>query len=456
MNKYRKKLLFATQLASVAILTVFIATSAFAQTTATPPAANPSGGGKPLTTVTHDATLVGDGTSGSPLSIAPSPTVSGSLTVAGDIQAKNIVSTNSTVNGALTVNGDIQANAIVGDTVTANGIFAHTVDVQTDDTHITDALTGLGAPFGTGVHGFGGPGFISKGVSVAGGIGVEGIGGSSQFGEGGVGMHAQGGQGLLDGNGGIGAQGEGGSPQRTGFHAGAGVVGTGGTTIFGNGGVGVGAIGGSGTGNDQKGGVGILATAGKGDLGATDGLAGEFDGDVRISGSLVKGSGSFKIDHPLDPGNKYLSHSFVESPDMMNVYNGNITTDSNGDAVVQLPEYFAALNRDFRYQLTAIGTTFTDSIVAEEIRDNHFSIKTSLPNVEVSWQVTGVRQDAYANRNRVSVEENKSDAESGLYLHPEAFDQPVEKSILMSKQPEILRHIAESSRKAARDAVQQH
>src|SRR5215471_2321482 len=427
MNRYGKKHLVATQLASVAVVTVFIATSAFAQTA---PAANPSGGGKPLTTVTHDATLAGDGTSGSPLSIAPSPTVSGSLTVAGDIQAKNIVSTNSTVNGALTVNGDIQANAIVDDTVTANGIIAHTVDVQTDDFHITDAIVGFGAPLGTGVHGFGGTGTISNGVSLPGGIGVEGIGGSSQFGDGGVGMHGQGGQGDVNGNGGIGVQGEGGGPQKTGFPAGVGVRATGGTTIFGNGGVGVVAIGGSGSGNDQHGGVGILATAGKGDLGATNGLAGEFDGDVRISGSLVKGSGSFKIDHPLDPENKYLSHSFVESPDMMNVYNGNITTDSKGDAVVQLPEYFAALNRDFRYQLTAIGT-FADSIVAEEIHDNHFSIKTSLPNVEVSWQVTGVRQDAYANRNRVSVEENKSDAESGLYLHPEAFDQPVEKSILM-------------------------
>src|SRR5262249_46518904 len=168
MNKHRKKLFVAMQLASVAILTVFIATSAFAQMPATVTAAT-SGKAQPLTTVTHDATLVGDGTSGSPLSIAPSPTVSGSLTVTGDIQAKNIVSTNSTVNGALTVNGDIQANAIVDDTVTANGIIAHTVDVQTDDFHITDAIVGFGAPFGTGVHDFGGTGTISNGVSLPGG-----------------------------------------------------------------------------------------------------------------------------------------------------------------------------------------------------------------------------------------------------------------------------------------------
>ena len=57
----------------------------------------------------------------------------------------------------------------------------------------------------------------------------------------------------------------------------------------------------------------------------------------------------------LDPANKYLYHSFVESPDMMNVYNGNVVTDKRGMATVVLPEYFEALNSDFRYQLTVIG-----------------------------------------------------------------------------------------------------
>jgi hypothetical protein len=80
-----------------------------------------------------------------------------------------------------------------------------------------------------------------------------------------------------------------------------------------------------------------------------------FNENVSIGGSLSKGSGSFRIDHPLDPANKYLYHSFVESPDMMNVYNGNVVTDKNGRATVALPDYFEALNRDFRYQLTVVG-----------------------------------------------------------------------------------------------------
>ena len=78
-----------------------------------------------------------------------------------------------------------------------------------------------------------------------------------------------------------------------------------------------------------------------------------------------RATGTFKIDHPLDPANKYLSHSFVESPDMMNIYNGNVVTDANGEAVVELPDYFEALNRDPRYQLTVIGS-FADAQIARE------------------------------------------------------------------------------------------
>ncbi|HWY58888.1 MAG TPA: hypothetical protein VNZ03_30780 [Terriglobales bacterium] len=155
---------------------------------------------------------------------------------------------------------------------------------------------------------------------------------------------------------------------------------------------------------------------------------GNFAGNLNVTGKLTKGSGSFKIDHPLDPANKYLSHSFVESPDMMNVYNGNITTDRHGLATVSLPDYFEALNGDFRYQLTVIGQ-FAQAIVARKIDSNRFVIRTSKPNVEVSWQVTGIRHDAYAESYRIPVEEDKSAGEQGYYLHPEVFGQPESKNI---------------------------
>jgi len=160
---------------------------------------------------------------------------------------------------------------------------------------------------------------------------------------------------------------------------------------------------------------------------------GFYAGNLTVTGKLTKGSGSFKIDDPLDPANKYLSHSFVESPDMMNVYNGTITTDRHGLATVALPEYFEALNGDYRYQLTVIGQ-FAQSIVAKKIANNRFVIRTNKPNVEVSWQVSGIRHDAYANTYRIPVEENKAVGEQGYYLHPEVFGQPASKSIQAASQ----------------------
>ncbi len=145
-----------------------------------------------------------------------------------------------------------------------------------------------------------------------------------------------------------------------------------------------------------------------------------IDDNLDVTGALSKASGSFKIDHPLDPENKYLYHSFVESPDMMNIYNGNAVLDENGEAAIQLPEWFEALNRDFRYQLTCIGG-FAPVYVAEEVSGNQFRIAGGEPGMKVSWQVTGIRQDEWANAHRVQVEVEKPAEKKGLYLYPEVF-----------------------------------
>jgi hypothetical protein len=158
--------------------------------------------------------------------------------------------------------------------------------------------------------------------------------------------------------------------------------------------------------------------------GGTTRWAGYFDGNVNVTGTLSKGGGSFKIDHPLDPENKYLYHSFVESPDMMNIYNGNVTLSGNGEAWVELPEWFKAVNRDFRYQLTAIGAPGPNLYIAEEISDNRFKIAGGTSGMKVSWQVTGIRQDPFANANRIPVEEMKPAEHRGKYLHPEAYGRP--------------------------------
>ncbi len=180
----------------------------------------------------------------------------------------------------------------------------------------------------------------------------------------------------------------------------------------------MGAYGGNGNGD------GIYAQAGIGPLA----LAGSFNGPVEVTGTLSKPAGSFKIDHPLDPANKYLYHSFVESPDMMNIYNSNVVTDGSGTAIVTMPSWFEALNTDFRYQLTAIGRP-AQAWVASEIANRSFLIKTSKPGVKVSWQVTGIRQDAWANVHRIQVEVDKAPRDQGHYIHPELFGHEGEPSI---------------------------
>jgi hypothetical protein len=156
-------------------------------------------------------------------------------------------------------------------------------------------------------------------------------------------------------------------------------------------------------------------------------------GNLAIAGTLQKGGGSFKIDHPLDPANKYLFHSFVESPDMKNVYDGVTLLDDKGEAEIELPDWFGALNKDFRYQLTAIGAPGPNLYIAEEISDDaatssnynnnksRFKIAGGTSGMKVSWQVTGIRKDPWANAHRIRVEEDKPAKERGYYTYPELF-----------------------------------
>ena len=176
-------------------------------------------------------------------------------------------------------------------------------------------------------------------------------------------------------------------------------------------------------------------------------------GPVTITGPLTKPGGSFKIDHPLDPANKYLSHSFVESPDMKNVYDGVVVLDDKGEAEIELPDWFGALNKDFRYQLTAIGAPGPNLYISEEIPDgvttnyysdssnsgdnknnnssSRFKIAGGISGMKVSWQVTGIRKDPWANAHRIPVEEDKPAKECGYYIYPELYgQQPEEKGII--------------------------
>jgi len=154
------------------------------------------------------------------------------------------------------------------------------------------------------------------------------------------------------------------------------------------------------------------------------------NGNAFFYGNVSKGGGSFKIDHPLDPANKYLYHSFVESPDMKNVYDGVTKLDESGEAIVELPAYFETLNKEFRYQLTPIGS-YAPLYVAQKISGNRFKIAGGAHGMEVSWQVTGIRKDAYAEMHRIPIEESKPAADRGHYLHPEAFGLPKDMGVSM-------------------------
>lgn len=128
----------------------------------------------------------------------------------------------------------------------------------------------------------------------------------------------------------------------------------------------------------------------------------------------------FQIDHPLDPANKFLNHSCVESDEMKNVYDGVAFCDSKGEAWISMPNWFEALNGQFRYQLTCIGG-YAPVYISQKLQNGRFKIAGGSPGLEVSWQVTGVRKDAYAQANPLVVEEAKKGFARGKYLHPELF-----------------------------------
>ncbi len=149
--------------------------------------------------------------------------------------------------------------------------------------------------------------------------------------------------------------------------------------------------------------------------------AGYFRGNVHVQGTLSKSAGAFMIDHPMDPANKLLSHSFVESPEMLNIYSGIAKLDGEGRVTITLPAYFDALNDSCRYQLTPIGSAMRDLHVAREVSANTFDIAGGTPNGKVSWQVSGVRKDPAAVANAITVEQDKPERMRGKYLNPEAY-----------------------------------
>jgi hypothetical protein len=170
---------------------------------------------------------------------------------------------------------------------------------------------------------------------------------------------------------------------------------------------------------------GVYGTAG----GGVENWAGYFLGSVYASVDFVSPTATLQIDHPLDPADQYLRHACVTSSEMKTVYDGTVVLDSAGEASVELPEWFEALNGDFRYQLTPIGEPAPRLHVSRPISGNSFAIAGGEPSMTVSWQVTGIRHDGAARQRPLVVEEDKRPVDRGRYVTPAAFGAPQEMGI---------------------------
>lgn len=210
--------------------------------------------------------------------------------------------------------------------------------------------------------------------------------------------------------------------------------------------------------SNSSSGVGVLGLAANGS-GTTYGVWGQSDSGVAANawgvwaqGRLgASGTKSFRIDHPTDPENKYLLHYSIESPEVLNSYTGKILLDENGEATVTLPSYFASINKNPRYSLTAIGAAMPLLHIAEEIDESlltagtnakpgenvptvTFRISGGVAGAKVSWEVKAIRNDPWMRRAEAPVESEKTGDEKGKYLHPELFGQPKEKAITYQKE----------------------
>jgi hypothetical protein len=375
-----------------------------------------------LSSVSHDTTLTGNGTGGTPLGVA-TPLALVASTSSGVVGAINSGTgqgvSGFNANGVGVLGASTNATGVVGQSTGATGVSG-TSSTGSGVYGTTEGASGqVGA---AGVWGDSNSYFGVWGTSGS----ADGVHGNSNSGNGVFGFSASG-WGIRGQTGSTAAGiasmlGDNGDSGVTAFYTTSGVIGqsSGGYGVYGaSAGPWPGVVAAS------VNGYGIYAFS-------TNAYAAYLDGNVHVSGTLTSGVKDFRIDHPLDPANKYLVHSSVESSEMKNMYDGIVTLDGAGEAVVHLPDWFQVENRDFRYQLTCVGD-LTAVYIKKEIENNQFTIAGVKPGVKVSWQVTGVRQDAYARAHPLVVEVAKSDSERGHYLHPELYGQPGEGSLRQAR-----------------------
>jgi hypothetical protein len=382
--------------------------------------------------------------SGSTVSVAGAENVTLDITSSGNLNVSGNVNTSSNVNakGAVAAGGDVNASGNVNakGNVTAVG-YVSAPQIETGSVFSYNASGGVGAAGVFGILGTGDPtsyGVYGENDSATGGKGVFGY---NKQGAGGIGA-----QGFAPGSNAIGVAG---SSNTFGAVA---------HSLIGN--VSLGVIG------DSANGYGVAATSdssyaliaenksttdtmvtvnnGGGSPFYAQGTGGygfvDQNGNLILTGVVFAAAKDFKIDHPLDPANKYLYHASIESSEMKNIYDGIATLDAAGSATVALPDWFEAVNGDFRYQLTAMGAPGPNLHIAQEISNHQFTIGGGQPGMKVSWQVTGVRHDAYAKAHPLHVSVDKPEGERGYYIHPDLYGAPAEKSLAAAHRTQMMQH----------------
>lgn len=121
-------------------------------------------------------------------------------------------------------------------------------------------------------------------------------------------------------------------------------------------------------------------------------------GDLLVTGTILN-----KTAHP-DKSNTDILHFGMQTTEPRNMYRGTITINSQGEAVVELPDYFGSINHHLDYQLTAIGAPAPYLHVAQEVKDNQFIIAGGEPGMKVSWVVSGINKGSKYGKDTKNIQ----------------------------------------------------
>ena len=172
--------------------------------------------------------------------------------------------------------------------------------------------------------------------------------------------------------------------------------------------------------------AGTVAKGVHGECAPANGWAGYFDGDVFVSGDLDMTTAAVAVDHPDDPGGQWYRRALVGAFEEVTVISGNARTGAGGRVAVRVSDLFARMHKDFRYQLTPLGET-SKLFVSRQLTGGRFTIQADRAGLDVSWQITGVRNDPAAKR--FAVTSRKTGGQRGRYVAPELYGQPPSRSL---------------------------